>query len=351
MTLVYISFFDPINKREVALLKEYAKTYDKVVLLPLDEIGGRNIVGSDKDRINILHEVINEYKLNVIVDDFDVVDDDDTFVFLLKYISNKYGSDGVKILLTGINNIAFKPLLGPYEFHQGVFDFTLNPLSFSMFTPIVSIEDHSSNVNIDKFGTINVPKSAYDYIISKKIYFVQKLYSMEDLERFKHSISVANLCYNIALGNHMDEDKAFIAGLLHDCGKDVEQMVTNELMHRYFIDDCVLLPFAYHQFVGSFLAEREFGIKDSDILNAIRYHCTGRSDMSKLEKIIYASDKTDPLRGYDSEKFIADCEKDIDSGFIEVLKDNYKYLVDKKSDYSNKYSTACFKFYLGVDKK
>src|SRR5574344_1912102 len=121
MKVIYISFFDPISKYEIEVLKKYSE-YCDVILLPLRNVGGRNIVGSDIDRLNIIEAVLNEYKLHFLVDKFDFSNKDDSFGSILTYIGEKYGFDNGKILLMGINNIAFKPLLGAYQFHQGVFN-------------------------------------------------------------------------------------------------------------------------------------------------------------------------------------------------------------------------------------
>ena len=40
-----------------------------------------------------------------------------------------------------------------------------------------------------------------------------------------------------------------------------------------------------HGPVGAYIAESEFGITDEDMLNAIRFHTTGRVSMSRLEKL------------------------------------------------------------------
>ena len=58
-------------------------------------------------------------------------------------------------------------------------------------------------------------------------------------------------------------------------------------------------PEILHGPVGAWIAENEFHITNEDILNAIRYHTTGRANMSKLEKIIYIADMIEPNRKFD----------------------------------------------------
>lgn len=40
-----------------------------------------------------------------------------------------------------------------------------------------------------------------------------------------------------------------------------------------------------HGPVGAYIAQSEFGITDEELLNAIRFHTTGRANMSRLEKL------------------------------------------------------------------
>lgn len=347
MKLVYLANFDPINNRDIEILTKYSQKYEQLIIVPINNLSGFESIADISNRIEMLEIVRNEFNLNYIIEK---LDDEDTFDIIksLLFLRDKYGE--IEVLLTGNNNIFFKPHLNEFEFHQGILGLNKENKIF-LVEPLIELKTELGEVNILKFGTIDVPKCVYDYIIDNKLYFVAKLFKMLDLERFKHSVSVANLCYTIAETNTYNDphevNKAFIAGLLHDCGKDIPNELTNSLMHRYFIQDCSLLSYCYHQFIGSFLLTKEFGIEDKDIILAVKYHCTGRKNMTFLEKIVYSADKIDPFRGYDSKKMIKACHDDINKGFLMVLRENYNYLVSKGSDTSNHYSEECFKFYLG----
>ena len=56
----------------------------------------------------------------------------------------------------------------------------------------------------------------------------------------------------------------------------------------------------WHASVGAIIAESEFNVKDKEVLNAVKYHTTGRAGMSKLEKIIYVADMIEPGRDFPS---------------------------------------------------
>ena len=69
--------------------------------------------------------------------------------------------------------------------------------------------------------------------------------------------------------------------------------------------------------------------------------------MCWLEKLIYAADKIEPTRGFDSSDLIKAMEVDINKGFITVLEANYEYLLKNKKSIDNRLSDECFKAYLG----
>lgn len=92
-----------------------------------------------------------------------------------------------------------------------------------------------------------------------------------------------------------------LATLLHDVEKCQDQ---NELWRCLKkdpeIDHSSLKAYktVWHAFCAASTAYHRFGIKDPDILNALRYHTTGRAGMSDLEKIIYLADYIEPGRSF-----------------------------------------------------
>ena len=105
--------------------------------------------------------------------------------------------------------------------------------------------------------------------------------------------------------------------------------------------------FSFHQFVGAYLAENEFDIHDENILRAIKFHATGNANMDLLGKIVYAADKIEPTRPFDSSDLIDAMKQDAETGFITVLKANKEFLENHRGDINNPLTSKCFKFYLG----
>lgn len=98
---------------------------------------------------------------------------------------------------------------------------------------------------------------------------------------------------------NIEPNKAYIAGLLHDIGKEIPNeealIMCNELGIK-LLDMEKENPHILHGYIGAEIAKDLFGIKDDNILNAIRYHTTGRKNMSQLEKVVFIADKIEPQR-------------------------------------------------------
>ena len=99
-----------------------------------------------------------------------------------------------------------------------------------------------------------------------------------------------------------DPRKAYFAGLLHDVMKDApreEQKRTIEDGGAVLTDAENGNPKLWHAMAGEAYLRTQMGVTDADILNAVRYHTTGRARMSLLEKILYVADYLSADREYD----------------------------------------------------
>lgn len=176
-------------------------------------------------------------------------------------------------------------------------------------------------------------------------------------KRMEHSISVALLAYKIAKANNLDDPfKYYFAGLFHDIAKDINKSTSLEMMKKYFPEEVDLPSYAYHALLGSVVVKNELNVDDKEVLDAIKYHCTGYENMDSVAKILYASDKIDPLRGFDSKYMIDRMLEDYESGFVFVLNENKIFLIKqyqlKGKDFlkeNNKYTKKCLDYYLNKD--
>lgn len=118
-------------------------------------------------------------------------------------------------------------------------------------------------------------------------------------DRYQHTLGVMYTAASMAMRFDADINQAMFAGILHDCGKFCsakEQIKLCKKYHLELTDAEKEIPALIHAKLGAYLARTEYEIEDEEILNAIRYHTTGRPQMSKLEKIIYLADYIEPGR-------------------------------------------------------
>lgn len=206
-----------------------------------------------------------------------------------------------------------------------------------------------SSSKVRTLQSIDVPLVVREYIESHGLYYMAKIKELIGERRLAHSVSVANLAYHIAVKSRLDDPQAaYIAGLLHDCGKNYPKEEAKAILEKEFPELADQMPeWTYHQFAGAYIAKEVFGIEDEAILSAIRYHATGKAHMAPLSKIIYAADKADPARGYDSSALIAACYKNYYLGFLTVLDANRDYLKEKGYVLDNPLTKECMELYLG----
>lgn len=204
----------------------------------------------------------------------------------------------------------------------------------------------ASSSDIRQLKKLNSPFEVIDYIADKKLYYMNKISNLLTDERLSHSIEVAKLARLIAFSNGFDISSAYIAGLLHDIGKNANKAEEEAIMNEHYHDFIDLPSFSYHQFIGEYISRTYFGIENEEILSAIKYHATGRDNMTPLGKIVYASDKIEPTRGFDSTDLIKACIKNYNDGFVEVLEANKLFLLEHKKDIENRLTKACFDQYL-----
>lgn len=180
--------------------------------------------------------------------------------------------------------------------------------------PALDISSTEIRKRAAKGGSLRylTPDSVAEYIKEHNLYKLPlsvkeiqtKLKRMIPGKRYNHSLSVAEEAKRLAILHGADSDKAYLAGLLHDCAKSPGG------------GDALT-----HGANGAKVTRAEFCITDEDLLNAIKYHTTGRPGMSLLEKIIFVADSIEPARAkyYDIKTAKINAEYDIDAAVIEVL--------------------------------
>ena len=154
-----------------------------------------------------------------------------------------------------------------------------------------------------------------------------------DEARYEHTLGVAKVSMLLANIHDVDTEKAYLAGLLHDCAKNISTDKKRKLCKKFNVEITEIEdsnPSLLHSKVGAIVAKESYNVEDEDILNAIRNHTTGRPNMSPLEKIVFIADYIEPGRAerpeLNSLRILA--FNDLDECIYKITKDTLEYLSD-----------------------
>ncbi|MBR6872239.1 MAG: nicotinate-nucleotide adenylyltransferase [Ruminococcus sp.] len=175
-------------------------------------------------------------------------------------------------------------------------------------------------------------KKVLDYIKSNELYSGKKKFqdyknfikSHLSKKRAQHSFNVAEAAVKLARQYGADEDKAYLAGLLHDVCKELPPAEQLEYVNRSDLDVSEVekgTVALYHAIAGSVFVKEHFGIQNEEIIRAIRYHTVACGNMDKLSQIIYLADLISEDRDYkDVKKMRKYAEQGLEKAMLEALK-------------------------------
>ena len=160
---------------------------------------------------------------------------------------------------------------------------------------------------------------------------------VQDSKRFEHTLGVTYTAACLAMCYNENIQNAEIAGLLHDCAKCLPNEKKIHICKKSHVEINFAEsknPFLLHAKAGAILAEKEYGISDQNILNAVRFHTTGRPGMSLLEKIIFIADYIEPGRTHSV--YLPEIRKlafvDLDAALRRILSDTLEHLKTSESE-------------------
>lgn len=150
-------------------------------------------------------------------------------------------------------------------------------------------------------------------------------------KRYRHSVCVQKEAMRLALRHGADWHKAGVAGLLHDICKDLPLGAQlNYLRSCGILLNILALenPGIWHAAAGAAYIERTLGIGDGEIIDAVRYHTTGRREMTPLEQVVFVADLTSADRDYpDVAHMRALADKDLDEAVLYAVRHAVQTLV------------------------
>ena len=152
--------------------------------------------------------------------------------------------------------------------------------------------------------------------------------------RYHHTVRVVDTAVKLAEKYGVVCNKAEMAAIFHDYAKHqpisrLKQIITAgkedaRLIHYH--------PELWHGPAAAQIIPEETGIDDEQILNAIRFHTTGRANMTMLEKVIYLADYIEPGRdfpGVEETRELAGA--DLNQAVLTALGNTIQFLVAKKA--------------------
>lgn len=150
--------------------------------------------------------------------------------------------------------------------------------------------------------------------------------------RYQHTLGVMETAISLARKYGVDEKKAELAAIFHDYAKfrpkdEMKEIIVSQGMPKDLLEYNSEL---WHAPVGAYLAEAEAEISDKEVLDAIRFHTSGRRGMTKLEKVIYLADYIEPGRHFPGVEEVRDLAKiNLDVALIKSVQNTIMFLLKK----------------------
>ncbi|MBD1382073.1 bis(5'-nucleosyl)-tetraphosphatase (symmetrical) YqeK [Metabacillus arenae] len=150
--------------------------------------------------------------------------------------------------------------------------------------------------------------------------------------RYQHTLGVMETAVHLAKVYGADAAKAELAAIFHDYAKfrpkeEMKQVILTQNMSK---DLLIHHSELWHAPVGAYLVQLEAGVSDEEVLDAIRYHTSGRPGMTLLEKVIYVADYIEPNRQFPGVEQVRElAEKSLDQAMVKALQNTIIFLMKK----------------------
>lgn len=168
-------------------------------------------------------------------------------------------------------------------------------------------------------------------LITIKEYLATRLSS----KRFLHCLHVADTAAALAKQHRCDVQKAYLAGLVHDCTRELDLISQHKLaeqLHIQLDQQTYQSKELIHAHTAEYMLKNEFKIYDEEILSAVKAHTTGTVAMTTLDKVLFIADVIEPSRSFTGVEDIRKASQgDLDQAVILALDFSIRFLIEKKS--------------------
>ena len=152
--------------------------------------------------------------------------------------------------------------------------------------------------------------------------------------RFRHCLGVAETAVFLAHRFGADEERARVAGLLHDCAREYrnEEMLAEAQRRGIAIGEVErAMPLLLHAYIGARRVREIYHVDDAMVEQAIWRHTVGGTGMTDLDKIIWFADMVEPGRDYPGVEELRRLAKaaSLDDMVLEGLSQSIRFVVAK----------------------
>lgn len=345
--------FDPVHAEHVNLAKRAIEelSLDELIVMPTHLPPHKNVIPApDEDRLNMLRlAFVGEKK--VTVSDFEIKAGGKSYTYItVEKLLSEVG--GELFLIVGGDMLAdFKTWKNPERilgaatlcaFGRQDFnvDFDKEAKLFRNrfgkdFIKLNYTGKSCSSTKIRIYSALGLDVAPFtgravaEYIANNNIYsgdkYTEFVKQVLPEKRRIHTAGVALCAVKKAKEENIDRNKAFTAAVLHDCAKYL-----NPKDYPAFVLDKDVPEPVVHAFLGAYVAQHVLGIEDEEIIDAIRYHTSGKAGMSPLAKLIFTADMVEENRTYNGVETLRKAyEKDLDACFKECLAEETEHLKKK----------------------
>jgi predicted HD superfamily hydrolase involved in NAD metabolism len=154
-------------------------------------------------------------------------------------------------------------------------------------------------------------------------------------KRYLHSENTALTAEKLAKIYNIDSQKAYTAGLVHDCTREIEIKIQQNMLVALGIQVDELTynnKELLHAHTAESIIRDKFRIIDEEIISAVRFHTTGKEDMTLFEKVLFLSDVVEPTRNFPGVDYLRQLSiEDVDEALLAAFDSSIKFLMGKRS--------------------
>ncbi|OOB76930.1 MAG: nicotinate (nicotinamide) nucleotide adenylyltransferase [Epulopiscium sp. Nuni2H_MBin003] len=359
--------FDPIHIGHLIIANEVIDTFklDKIIFIPTG-------VPAHKQDINLINTV-DRYTMtelaildnpNFLIDDIEIKREGlsytyDTILTLREKYEDIYfivGYDSILSILTWYKGqkllrlckfiVVSRPNLNTDSIKKQIKHLRKNYNADIFSIENVGFDISSTNIRNRVFANKSikymVPKNVCEYIYKNELYAnkltldkteIEKTYSLVksklSAKRYAHTRGVVDMGLRLAKMHAVDMNKVFLGCIFHDYAKEVTDYSKYNIEFDEFEQKN---PHLWHGKIAAEIIKDLYNITDEEILNSIRYHTTGRCDMSDVEKVVYLADMIEYGRGMSEEldELREICYSDLNKGMYYGLKLTKYFVEDLK---------------------